>query len=257
MQTPESSLEALTKRVVMLEVQNRRLKKTGVALLILATAVIAMGQAPTKKVIAANEFVLQDPTGKTRARLTMEMKDRPALTFLDDRAVPTSSLAGGDEPFLFLNRSGTNETVQLGANKNFYGIGIYDKEIRAGLSVQKGIPGLELYDEAGHPRATIAAPKVGASLSLSSPDEKAISNLWVDSYEPGSGMSISGPAGNFRLALGESIGGPSILIEDNEGYSSILGRTDLLTTTTGRKERTPAASLVLFGKDKKLLWSAP
>ena len=40
-----------------------------------------------------------------------------------------------------------------------------------------------------------------------------------------------------------------------EGYSTHIGKTDL--TQTGRKEQTPAASLVLFDKDKKVLWAAP
>ena len=38
MPTPESSLEALASRVAMLEAQNRRLKKAGIALLIVASA---------------------------------------------------------------------------------------------------------------------------------------------------------------------------------------------------------------------------
>jgi hypothetical protein len=72
MPTPESSLEALANRVAKLEVQNRRLRKTGIALLIVAAAVIVMGQAPTRKVIEANEFVLKDADGKTRAWLGIE-----------------------------------------------------------------------------------------------------------------------------------------------------------------------------------------
>jgi hypothetical protein len=46
-------------------------------------------------------------------------------------------------------------------------------------------------------------------------------------------------------------------IEDNKGYSSVLGRSDLVLTKRGKKEQTPAASVVLFNKDKKVLWSAP
>jgi hypothetical protein len=50
---------------------------------------------------------------------------------------------------------------------------------------------------------------------------------------------------------------PSIVVEDREGYSSILGQSDLVVPATGKKEHTPAASLVLLGKDKKVMWSAP
>ena len=37
----------------------------------------------------------------------------------------------------------------------------------------------------------------------------------------------------------------------------MLGRSDLVQTKIGKKEQTPAASLVLFDKDKKVLWQAP
>jgi hypothetical protein len=70
-----------------------------------------------------------------------------------------------------------------------------------------------------------------------------------------SGVAMSGEAGVFRINLDE--GGPSLELNDNEGYSTTLGSTDLVALTSGRKERTAAASLVLFGKDKKVLWSAP
>jgi hypothetical protein len=98
MPTPESSLEALANRVAKLEVQNRRLKQTGIALFIVAAAVVAMGQAPAKKVITANEFVLQDQSGPTRARLSMELKERQTLSFYKDKSNITASLDGGDEP---------------------------------------------------------------------------------------------------------------------------------------------------------------
>jgi hypothetical protein len=58
MQIPETCLEALAYRVAKLEAQNRRIKKAGIASLIVAAAVFAMGQAQTNEVIEANEFHL-------------------------------------------------------------------------------------------------------------------------------------------------------------------------------------------------------
>jgi len=63
LQTPESSLEALANQVAKLEAQNHCLKKAGMASFVVAVAIIAMGQAPAKKVIEANEFVLQNASG--------------------------------------------------------------------------------------------------------------------------------------------------------------------------------------------------
>jgi hypothetical protein len=155
MQTREFSLESLANRVVKLEVQNRRLKKVGVISFIVATVVIAMGQAPAKKVIEANEFVLKDASGTARARLSMEMTNRPTLSFYGDQSHVNASFAGGDEPFLTMERAGTTEQLQLGTTKAVLGLALYDKEIRAGLSVQKGVPALDLFNENGKPQVTL------------------------------------------------------------------------------------------------------
>ena len=70
-------------------------------------------------------------------------------------------------------------------------------------------------------------------------------------------IDMFGSAGTFRVNLDEDLGGPRIAVTDKEGYSLNLGRVDVAFPGTGQNERTPAASLVLFGKDKKVMWSAP
>ena len=50
---------------------------------------------------------------------------------------------------------------------------------------------------------------------------------------------------------------PLIVVNDPEGFSAQLGSVDLVTPRTGEQHKTSAASLVLFGKDSKVLWSAP
>jgi hypothetical protein len=249
MQAYDLSFQALADRVTRVEAQNRRLKKATIAALVLVSAVLVMGQAGTRRILEANEFVLKDNSGTARARLSMETTNRPTLTFYGEKNPISASLAGGDEPFLILNRAGTDQQVQLGANRDFYGLGLYEKEIRAGISVQNGNPGIELFNESGKPRVSIEAGKTGEFILLGDTAGKESSMLW------NSGVSILGKAGSFRLELGEE--GPSLDLKDNEGYSTTLGRTDLIALGSGRKERTPAASLVLFGKDRKVLWSAP
>src|SRR6266480_2414640 len=73
----------------------------------------------------------------------------------------------------------------------------------------------------------------------------------------GTGESVYLHAGTFRVNLDEDLGGPRIAVTDKEGYSLNLGRVDVEFPGTGQNERTSAASLVLFGKDKKVMWSAP
>ncbi len=255
MQSPDPSLRALAERVAKLEAQNRRLKQAGISALILTSAAVLMGQTQTSRVLEANAFLLKDADGRVRARLSTDAADRPTLSLLDTKGLPVASLGGGGQPFLVLFRPGTNEQIKLGANTAFFGLGLYEKEIRAGLSIQNSKPGLDLFDESGTAQATLAARPTGSFLRLKDPAGKEISTLWVDSSAGGSSFNMSGSAGSLSVNLGEEAGGPSLEITDNEGFSTVLGRREMVGT--GRKERKPAASLLLLGKDRKVLWSAP
>ncbi|HEY2646321.1 MAG TPA: hypothetical protein VGI34_05085 [Candidatus Acidoferrales bacterium] len=44
---------------------------------------------------------------------------------------------------------------------------------------------------------------------------------------------------------------------DAEGFEEILGTANLVTPQTGETHRVSAASLVLFDKDKNVIWKAP
>jgi len=56
------------------------------------------------------------------------------------------------------------------------------------------------------------------------------------------------------MVLGDT---PTITITDDEGFQAVLGSTSTVETRTGKTNQTSAASLILFGKDKKVIWSAP
>jgi hypothetical protein len=256
MQPHDPSLHALAERVAKLEAQNRRLKQAGIAALVLASAAVLMGQAHTSRVLEANEFQLKDADGTVRARLSTDAANRPILSMLDAKGVPVASLGGGRQPSLVLLRQETNEQIRLGANTAFFGLGLYEKEIRAGLGVQNSAPVLNLFDQSGTAQATIVARPSGSSLVLKNPAGKESSTMWVDSAAGGSSFNMSGSAGSLSVNLGQDAGGPGLEIADNEGFSTVLGRREAVGGT-GPKERKPAASVVLLGKDRKVLWSAP
>jgi len=256
MQPYDPSLHALAERVAKLESQNRRFKQAGIAALVLASTAVLMGQTHTSRVLEANEFRLRDTDGNVRARLSTDAANRPTLSLLDAKGVPVASLGGGRQPSLVLFRQETNEQIRLGANTAFFGLGLYEKQIRAGLAVQNSAPGLNLFDESGTAQATIVTRPTGSSLVLRNPAGKEISTIWVDSSAGGSSFNMSGSAGSLSVNLGQDAGGPGLEIADNEGFSTVLGRRDVVVGA-GPKERKPAASVLLLGKDHKVLWSAP
>jgi hypothetical protein len=60
-------LHAVLDRITKLEAQNRRLRRGGVAILVLLSAVILMGQAaPSSRVVEAERFILKDSEGNVR-----------------------------------------------------------------------------------------------------------------------------------------------------------------------------------------------
>jgi hypothetical protein len=85
MKKDENSTEALWARLESLERQNRRIKRIGVMLLILAGSIFLMGQAAkTVRPIEATKFVLKNAKGKKRAELGIRL-DGPELAFYDDK----------------------------------------------------------------------------------------------------------------------------------------------------------------------------
>jgi hypothetical protein len=79
------SLENLQDRLLQLEKQNRRFKQLGTIALVIAAVIVEMGQAPAKKIVEANEFVLRDDGGNMRARLFMTPAGPPMLALYDKK----------------------------------------------------------------------------------------------------------------------------------------------------------------------------
>jgi hypothetical protein len=99
----------------------------------------------------------------------------------------------------------------------------------AGLSALGTDPRLDLYDADGNATTSVS----NASIFMTPTDRQQA----------------------IELLVGDA--GPSITIGSEGGFQSILGTTNLQTANTGEQHKTSAASLVLFGKDGKVLWSAP
>jgi hypothetical protein len=192
-----NSLEDLQDRLLKLEKQNRRFKQLGVAALVIPALLLVMGQAPSKRTVEANEFILRDDSGNVRARLSTAERH--------------------------ITGPGVSKPVTLGGSE----------------------PALTLFDEKGQMRVTL--------------DQEEI--VFFD------------PQGPPRVTLGDGLGADLWLVEgdgslatltpnslelsDNGGFAAKFGVTDLVTPRTGETHKTSAASVVLFDKDKNVIWKAP
>jgi hypothetical protein len=113
-----SELQAIIRRVNNLETQNRRLKWSGLSLLVVFSALVLMGQAtPTPKVIEAQRFVLKDGKGNVRAWLGLFGKGSE-LTLGNINKQPKMTLKvsedASDLHFYGSDNSGMNLGVDLG-----------------------------------------------------------------------------------------------------------------------------------------------
>jgi hypothetical protein len=193
----------LQHRLAKVETQNRRLKQLGVAALIILTLFLVMGQAPTKKAVEANEFVLKDDTGKVRIRLCMQDPDFsggaafPKMVFLDTKG-NTSLEFDGSIPGLSREGADLGGTVQIS-------------------------------DVQGHRVSALLADDSGGHFWVAKWKEDAAA--WVN---PG-----------------------SVEAGDDNGFLAAVGVEDLVAPTPGQTHKTSAASVVLFDKNKNVIWKAP
>jgi hypothetical protein len=187
------SFEDLQDRFLRLEKQNRRFKQLVVVVLAIATVIVVMGQAPAKKTVEANEFLLRDSNGKVRARLSMD---------------------GDVAQMVFLDAKGTKNLELTGAVAGLF----------------------------------------GGSVVVSNERGDSVSALFAD--DDGGSFRVSGPSDGGKSSSILLRSG-SLDITDADGFSTTVGVADLTIPKTGEKQKTSAASVVLFDKDNKVIWRAP
>jgi hypothetical protein len=152
--------------------------------------------------------------------------------------------------------------------------------VAASLQIEDGQPTLKMYQSDGKIRANLDT----SGLILASPGGMQLSMV-ISRNREGGGISlvkhnnrdmegeplfmVLGTKSSSSIHLygknkqelvaveNDSVAGPSIAITDAEGYEAVIGRTNLVTTKTGEEHKTSAASLVLFNKERNVVWKAP
>ena len=130
--------------------------------------------------------------------------------------------------------------------------------VRAELAMSGAGPSLKLKDEKGSALVTLSlndnAPS-GPLLLLSDPQHHASFALSV-LEGAGSQLSLAGERPDIQLRLRTAPDGTALELSDKDGFSATIGN-GVQASKNGRAKKTSAASIALFGKDRRVLWSTP
>ena len=131
-------------------------------------------------------------------------------------------------------------------------------KVRAELSLDGSGPSLKLRNQAGVALVTLAlndgAP--GGPLLLMS-DAQHHGSMTLSVLEGnGSQVSLIGERPDVQLRLGVTPDGTSLELSDKDGFATSIGNGNEVGKN-GKVKKTTAASVVLYGKDRKVLWSQP
>jgi hypothetical protein len=131
-------------------------------------------------------------------------------------------------------------------------------KIRAELSMAATGPTFKLLDESGTPLLRLSlndSSPQGPMMSFSDPQHHAGVSLSVlDGM--GSQLSLVGARPDIQARMEVAPEGTSLEISDADGFTTSIGNG--VQVSKGKQpKKTTAASVTLYGKDRKLLWSTP
>jgi hypothetical protein len=248
MESSTLDLSTLATRVEKLERQNRLFKRAALALLLLPAVMLVMGQARPTRTLEAQAFVLTDANGFKRADLSVPT-DLPVLRFFNSAGGVTADLSPNGYSIFgagTASYTGDKGPVKIAIERLALGpAGLFFSDAHGKTIIELG--GLAQPD-----LSTPPSPR----LELFDSDERARVDLSAQS-NLGPAIRLYDEAGNTRAGLGLTSEGPYVRLSDSNGFATQIGSTDLVTPSTGERHKTSAASLVLFGKDDTVLWSAP
>jgi hypothetical protein len=129
--------------------------------------------------------------------------------------------------------------------------------VRGELGLTGSTPSLKFRDESGSALVTLAlnsdAPG-GPLLLLSDPQHHASVALSVLEHA-GPQLSLTGERADIQLHMGVAPDGTTLELSDKNGFTTSIGSG--VVPKNGQAKQTSAASIVLYGKQRKVLWSVP
>jgi len=233
MPADQPDLQSIIQRLQRVERQNRQLKCACLLIATLICSLLLMGQARPNRVIEAEKFVLKDETGLVRAQIGT-FEGNAVFTLWGPKGSKTK---------------GTMAEIGAGPTGSF--MYLFDEQANGlMLSALSGNESLKISDKNGSDLLSLFASGSGGSLFFGTPDKKI--EAFLAANPTNSTLMFNGTDGGSLL-----LDGNSLQLADRDGFATHIGQTPLITTNTGEKHTTSAASVVLFGKEGKVIWSAP
>ncbi len=228
MTTEIPGLQNVIERLERVERQNRRLRRAGAVSIVVAGALILMAQsAPPRRVVEAQQFLLKDKNGATRALWSVE-GGRAHLSFTDPSGRPGQGRPG---VVLGMSEEGHPELIIRGPLGAQLALGVSDDGPAALFSRRLGPPQLTLQvfddgpsalfsDARGNAQMSAGSLGVGITgVSMNDSAGKLRIILAVKGENPGLAAFDSG--GNQRLALGVAADTPSVLLQESYGKTRL------------------------------------
>jgi hypothetical protein len=131
-------------------------------------------------------------------------------------------------------------------------------KVRAELSMAGTGPTFKLRDESGVPQVTISlndGTPEGPMMLFSDSQHHGAVNISV-LQGMGSQLSLVGARPDIQARMAVTPDGTSFEMSDSEGFTTSIGNG--IQAGKGKQvKKTTAASVTLYGKDRKLLWATP
>lgn len=216
----------LTQRLDRLERENRWWKVLGIVSAAVLGLVVLTGATGSKVAdeVRARKFTVVDNKGRVRGMLGMKERER-------------------QEPGVVLDLADSEQKLRVQL-RGSGGLGFYDSKERMRIE-------LSLIEFGESSENVDYMEKRGFHVpSQFRPEENVWSRLaFRDAH--------SKPLVFLEVDNDRTDGNPRLTLVDKNGAKAVLGHTKLKNSQTGVVERRPASSLVLFNKDRKVIWSAP
>jgi hypothetical protein len=230
-------MSSVEKRLLALERENRTLRIAAIAFGVIVAYAAVSGQSPppvSPETLTARRLQIEDDSGMPR----IVMDGPSGILSLDDEA-------GNPRVVLALGAAGPS-------------ISLHDARgaARLRMALLGKRPTIDLLDNRAKSIASFSMLDNSTAV-ISMSDDNGKVKAALGSFTSGPALLINSSDGSDRIALSAPEDEASLQLTDGNGYSLALGNSGLVSRKTGTGQRTTAASIVMFGSNRHVIWEAP